>query len=280
MRLRALTVAIVAVAAACGGADGDATNQDTGNGPAETAGDPAEITGEQAETTDDPAAAGDSDTEPAVVPGQVAIGVLTLDGKTVDYVTVTPVGFEQGDTAPVMLAFPPGGQDPQLTQSVVEQIYRDEALARGWVVVSPAAPRGEPSWFGGSEALAPALLDWIEGWITPEGAGVDVVGVSNGGISTFRVAGENPDEVRSVLVFPGFPRSDEDREALAELTGVPVRMFVGSEDTTWIPPMEEAEATLTELGGDVVLEIVPGEGHIIGALSDGVRIFDELDAAR
>ena len=279
MRLRALTVALVAVAAACGGSDGDARNTGTGNGSVETTGDPAETTGDPAVTTDEAAADG-SDTEPAVMPGQVATGVLTLDGKTVDYVTVTPAGFEQGDSAPVMLAFPPGGQDPQLTQSVVEQIYRDEALARGWVVVSPAAPRGEPSWFGGSETLAPALLDWIEGWVTPEGGGVHVVGVSNGGISTFRVAGENPDEVRSLLVFPGFPRSDEDREALAGLTGVPVRMFVGSEDTTWIPTMEEAEATLTELGGDAVLEIIPGEGHIIGALSDGVRIFDELDAAR
>jgi pimeloyl-ACP methyl ester carboxylesterase len=279
MRRSALAVALLVVAA-CGGSDDDATSQDTGGSSAETAGDPAETAGDQAETTDNPAAAGDPDTEPAVVPGQVATGVLTLDGKTVDYVTVTPAGFEQGDTAPVMLAFPPGGQDPQLTQSVVEQVYRDEALARGWVVVSPAAPRGEPSWFGGSEALAPALLDWIEGWVTPEGAGVHIVGVSNGGISTFRVAGENPDKVRSVLVFPGFPNSDEDSEALAGLTGIPVRMFVGSEDTTWIPPMEEAEATLTALGGDVVLEIVPGEGHIIGALSDGVRIFDELDAAR
>ncbi|MBV1894663.1 MAG: hypothetical protein KUG57_11480, partial [Ilumatobacteraceae bacterium] len=64
------------------------------------------------------------------------------------------------------------------------------------------------------------------------------------------------------------------------LTEIPVRMFAGGEDTGWVVPMEETAAELEELGGDVELEIFPGEGHIVGALRDGVRVFDELDSSR
>ena len=204
---------------------------------------------------------------------------VVIDGTTIEYVTVVPGGFEPGDTAPVMLAFPPGNQDLQLTRSVVEGVYATQAASRGWVVVSPAAPGGQ-LYFNGSEMLVPGLIDWIETWVAPEGGGVHLVGVSNGGISAFRVAGQNPDRFGSILVFPGFPQSESDREMLGRLVDVPVRMFVGENDGAWIGPMEEVHAALTDLGGDVMLEVFPGEGHVIVSLSDGVRIFDELDALR
>lgn len=261
VRAAGLTAALLLVAAACAGSDDDATNESTDSPAATQSGHPAVP-------------------DPAIIPGGVATGVITLDGRTVDYVTVAPDGFAQGDTAPVMIAFPPGGQDPELTLSVVEGTYRAEALARGWVVVSPAAPWDGSLWFDASATLSSELLDWVGGWVVPEGDRFHIVGVSNGGLSTFRVAGDHPDRVMSIVVFPGYPRSDDDRDALDGLSGIPVRMFVGGEDPTWITPMEGTEAALLALGGDVELEIVPGEGHIMGSLSDGVRIFDELDAAR
>ena len=266
VRVAGLTLALVVVAAACGGSDDGASNSSTDTSAEVASGDPVgtDLIG----------------TDPAIIPGELATGVLTLDGRTVEYVTVTPDGFERGDTAPVVVAFPPGGQDPELTRSVVEGTYRDEALARGWVVVSPAAPPDDSLWFEASEAMSSELLDWVQGWVVPEGDAFHIIGVSNGGLSTFRVAGDHPDRVKSIVVFPGYPRSDADREALGGLAGIPVRMFVGGEDATWIAPMEDTEAALLALDGDVELEIVPGEGHIIGSLGDGVRIFDELDAAR
>jgi pimeloyl-ACP methyl ester carboxylesterase len=225
-----------------------------------------------------PAVAPPSDA-PAIVVGGVGSGMVTIDGTDIDYVTVVPDGFEVGDTAPVLLAFPPGGQDLAITRTLVDETYRSEALSRGWVVVSPAAPDGQ-KFFDGSEALVPGLLDWIDTWVTPEGGKPHVAGVSNGGLSSFRVAGQNPDRFRSVLVFPGFPRSEEDRAALDDLVDVPVRMFAGENDSGWVAPMQETVAALTGLGADATLEIFPGEGHIISALSDGVQIFDELDALR
>ena len=258
-------VAVVFVAAGCGADDSsssDSTSQSSPDSAAPTAG--------SSETL----AAG-----PVIVSGGLGEGQVTIDGTVVDYVTVVPEGFEVGDEVPVLLAFPPGGQGFDLTRSLVENTYLTEAVNRGWVVVSPAAPGGQ-LFFQGSEALVPGLLDWIDTWVSPENDQVHLAGVSNGGLSAFRVAGQQPERIASVVAFPGYAQSDEDKAALAGLTEVPIRMFAGENDTGWVVPMQETEAAVNDIGGDAVLLVFPGEGHIIGALSDGVQIFDELDAAR
>ncbi len=224
-------------------------------------------------------AASVSQEAPAIAPGDVTEGQVTIDGTTIDYVTVIPDGFEVGDTAPVLLALPPGGQSLDLTRSVTVGTYAEQALARGWVVLSPAAPDGE-LYFQGSERLIPSLMDWMETWVDFEGDRAHVAGISNGGISSFRVAAAQPERFASIVAFPGFPRSDEDTAALETLRDIPVRLFVGEEDTGWVAPMQETLATLTDLGGDVTLDIRAGEGHVMQSLSNGVQIFDELDANR
>lgn len=215
----------------------------------------------------------------AITPGGTAVGRLLIGDTSVDYVTAVPADFEVGDGAPVLLAFPPGGQDLELTETIVKSTYVSEAVDRGWVVVSPAAPGGQ-LFFDGSEELVPALMDWIEGWVEPEGSGFHLAGISNGGLSVFRVAGQNPTRVRSMVVFPGFPRSEADREALPDLASVPIRMFVGADDSGWRASMEQTKETLDELGADATLEIVADQGHFIRTLGDGARIFEELDALR
>ena len=217
--------------------------------------------------------------EPSFIPGERSFGEVTIDGTVVEYISLVPAGFSKGDTAPVVLALPPGAQDTAMATAIVRDYLQTEALARGWVVVSPAAPDGELFYLG-SERVIPGFLDFIESWVSPEGGGIHLAGVSNGGVGSFRVATQSPDRFRSVTVFPGFPITDDDIEALDTLTHLPVHLFVGELDTVWVEPMEQTAARLTELGGDVTYEVFPAAGHNIGALGDGVRIFDELDAAR
>lgn len=275
MRILALLASLAMLMSACGS---DGSTDSTSDG------EPDEVT---IEAEDDPVedapveedASEVADAEPVFTPGSFATGEVSIDGTTIDYVTVTPDGFTVGDTAPVLLAMPPGGQNLSLTESVIASTYATEALARGWVVVSPAAPDGQ-LYFQGSEVLIPGLLDWVRTWVTPEGDQPHLAGISNGGLSSFRVAALQPDEFRSIVVFPGFPRSEEDRAALASLTTIPIRMYVGETDSGWVSSMEETLATLTDLGGDVALDIRAGEGHVMASLSDGVQIFDDLDAAR
>jgi len=219
------------------------------------------------------------DTPPEISPGAVASGSVEIDGTTIDYVTSVPEGFMIGDDAPLLLAFPAGPQDIGLTESLVTGTYAPEANRLGWVVVSPAAPAGV-KYFDGSEALVPGFLDWVETWVTPEGGAPHVAGISNGGISSFRYAAQNPDRVLSVISFPGFPRSSGDRDALVELTGIPIRMYVGEADTSWIQPAKDAVESFTLAGGDAELTIFPGEGHVMASTRDGVVVFEQLESFR
>ena len=211
--------------------------------------------------------------------GATEQGMVEIGGRSVEYMVTIPEGFAVGDTAPVLLALPPGGQDLEITRNAHNAVYHREAIRLGWVVVSPAAPGGD-LFFDGGEDVLPGFVDWIEAWVTPEGGAPHVAGISNGGISAFRFAAENPDRLQSLVVFPGFAQSDDDREALAQLSGIPVRMHVGGNDTGWIA---ESEATFTALiaaGTNVRLETYPGENHVIQATSDGQIIFSQLESFR
>jgi len=126
----------------------------------------------------------------------------------------------------------------------------------------------------------PGFLDWVETWMDPEGDAPHVAGISNGGISSFRYAALNPGRVLSVISFPGFPRSASDEAALADLTAIPIRMYVGETDTRWIPPAQEAVDAFTQAGGDIELTIFAGEGHVMNSTRDGTLIFEQLESFR
>ena len=250
------------------------TQDDTPTDPADEA-----VPEEDAVTDPEAGEAEPATTEPAIAPGEVTNGVVTIDGSAVEYVTAVPSGFEPGDTAPVLLAFPPGDQSFDLTESLVRGTYANEALRLGWVVVSPAAPEGV-RFTQGSEVLLPGFVDWAETWVTPEGGSPHVIGISNGGLSAFRYAGENIDRVQSVVVFPGFPQSPADRDAFAQLTDVPIRMFVGGLDEPWIGPSQDTVAQVEELGGDITLTVFDGEGHVMNSTRDGTVLFEQLESFR
>lgn len=216
---------------------------------------------------------------PPIEAGTITTSTVEIDGVAIDYVVSTPPGFEVGDEAPLLLAFPAGGQDLSLTQSLVEGTYAPEAQRLGWVVISPAAPGGE-LFFQGSERLVPGLLDWVETWMLPEGGAPHVAGISNGGLSTFRYGALNPDRVLSLTAFPGFPRSEDDQAALAQLVDVPIRLYVGGTDTGWIEPAEQAANTIEAIGGDVDLTIFEGEGHVMDSTRDGTILFEQLESFR
>ncbi|MGB0385766.1 MAG: hypothetical protein ACPGWR_13180 [Ardenticatenaceae bacterium] len=161
----------------------------------------------------------------------------------------------------------------------IDGFWGQEAKKRGWIVISPMAPNGT-LFFQGSETLIPEFVARMRQQYEPEGGKYHLSGISNGGISAFRVAGNYPDLFHSVMVLPGFPRSEEDFQNLAGLKDIPVAMFVGEEDSSWIPRMEQTEEALSALGGQVSLEILPGEGHLIRSLQGGETLFDLLESFR
>jgi len=203
----------------------------------------------------------------------------TADGTVIDYVMVVPPGREVGKEGKVVFTFPPGGQDLDTTENVVEGRWRDEALARGWVVVSPAAPESGLYYSDKSAKYVPELLDAIAKQYPPEGGRFDLAGVSNGGLSAFKAALTYPERFRSLVVFPGYSQEGGDDPDLSKLKDIGVSMFVGGEDTGWRQASELTEKTLKDLGYKVELHVVEGEGHIISTLT-GADLFDAIERVR
>lgn len=203
----------------------------------------------------------------------------TTDGTIIDYVLLVPPGRTTGQPGKVLLTFPPGGQDLDVTTRIVEDRWHDEALARGWVVVSPAAPSTGLFYDDPSAQLVPELLDMIASDYPPEGGRFDLAGVSNGGLSAFKAALTFPERFRSLVVFPGYSPDGGDDPNLSKLNDIGVSMFVGGDDTGWREASEQTEQTLKGLGYTVELHVIAGSGHIIESLT-GADLFDAIERVR
>ncbi len=207
------------------------------------------------------------------------LSFVTKDGTKVDYVLLVPAGRQVGKPGKVLFTFPPGGQDLDLTQRIVDERWGPEALVRGWVVVSPAAPSTGLFYSDPSARLVPELLEAVTQRYPPEGGRFDLGGVSNGGLSAFKAALAYPERFRSLVVFPGYSEGGGDDPKLSVLKDIGVSMFVGGDDGGWLEPSQQTEQTLKGLGYKVELHVVPGEGHIIGSLT-GADLFDAIERVR
>jgi enterochelin esterase-like enzyme len=202
------------------------------------------------------------------------------DGTQIEYVLLVPEGRAEGEPGKVLLAFPPGGQDIDLAERLVDEKYHDEAIARDYVVVSPAAPDTGLFYDDASAALVPELLDAIAQQYPPDDGRFDLVGVSNGGLSAFRAALSTPERFRSLVVFPGYSPAGADDPQLAKLAGIGVSMFVGGDDSGWRSASERTRATLATFGIDAELHVIDGQGHILGDALPGSELFEALERVR
>lgn len=261
---RALLLALALLAPLVAGCGGDDAPDDA----ASTA------SASSAAATTAPAAA----TTVAASAGEAVVERIDVGGgNALDVVLIVPPGFDPSTPHEVVLALPPGGQDLDTTERVATGTYAAETLRRGWVVASPVAPG--PLFFDGSEALLPGLMDALDARFRPPGGRFVLIGVSNGGLSAFRIATLAPERFSVLVAFPGYAGAPEDEERLPGLAALPVRLFVGGDDAGWLAGSQDTVARLEAAGGDATLEVIPGEGHIIGALRDGSRLFAAVDAA-
>ena len=85
--------------------------------------------------------------------------------------------------------------------------------------------------------------------------------------------------IDSVTVYPGYALP-EDIGVLETVGDIPFTMWVGGADTPWIAPGQETFDRLVDLGKEAFFEIIEGAPHVIPELTDGVEIFQALEAAR
>ena len=217
-----------------------------------------------------------------IVTGQAAVAAefqtMTLaDGTELTYAVALPAGYQADRSYSVVLALPPGGQERSMVTAGLNAYWEDEGTRRNYVVVSPAAPGGT-LFFRGAERHLPAFMQRLAETYNVAGGKFHLAGVSNGGLSAFRVATTHPERFHSVTVVPGFPPAEADLQAVDGLRGVKVNMFVGANDVGWLQPMQTARERLEGAGVDVYFEVVPGAGHIIQSLSgpNAGHIFDQI----
>lgn len=192
---------------------------------------------------------------------------------------VLPDDYERGSRTPVLLALPPGGQGRAEVDALLDRYWAPEGQRRGWVVISPEAPATGLFISGESARLLPGLLDVVTRWYPPEGGAVHLAGVSNGGLSAFRLALDHPDRIRSLLAAPGYPPESADQDDVASLATIPVLLVVGGEDSGWREAMEQTASDLRAGGGRARLIVSPGEGHIMENVAAST-LWDFLDSAR
>ncbi len=200
----------------------------------------------------------------------------TLDAS-IDFLMVFPENFNEDDAYPVLIAFPPGDQDKEEVDFSLEKYWIKSSIQRNWIVVSPIAPV-DLNFYSGAEILIPELMNWIAGQINVEGGKFHLAGLSAGGISAFKIAVENPQRCHSITVLPGYAIED-DYDRLNVLAGIPVSMFVGSNDIETIAPMEVTRDRLLELENTVLYQVIPDDGHVIQSLTSE-SLFDILDGYR
>ena len=197
------------------------------------------------------------------------------DGTALTYALLLPSDFDEAKTYPTLLALPPGPQTRDMVEAGLG--YWRSGPERGWVVISPVAP-GQ-LFFQGAESTIPKLLDEVAKTVMFEGEKVHVAGVSNGGRSSFRIALDYPERIHSITVLPGFPPSEKDYGRLERIAHLPVVMYAGEHDTSWVEAMLRTEKVLSDLGTTVSATVVPNEGHVIQSLS-GNTLFELLETFR
>jgi hypothetical protein len=186
------------------------------------------------------------------------------DGTWIDFAVVLPPDFDADKTYPLLLALPPGRQDDRMVTAGLTGYWEEAARQLGFIVASPTAPG--VMFFRGGERHIPAFLDEIRRSLPFTGP-VHLAGISNGGLSAFRIAGLYPPLFQSLTVLPGFPPTGEDRKNLSNLKHMQITMFVGETDQPWRDRSEETARTLRDLGANVQLTVVAGEGHFLRSLT-------------
>ena len=179
---------------------------------------------------------------------------LKVGDAEIEYATVgTPT-----EGRPVLLALPPGPQTREMVAAGIEK-WASAMEEAGWFVLSPVSPEG--LFFTDSADVLPGFIDAATKAHAIPSDGLLLFGMSNGGLSAFKLALSEPSRFRAIVTIPGRP-TDDDLGKVSALAGIPVAMVVGADDDPfWLTGAESTKSALESAGGTVELRVLPETGH-------------------
>ena len=205
---------------------------------------------------------------------------VEIGGVPVHYKAILPKDYDEGKAYPAVLAFPPGGQTMDMVLVTVQRNWAAEAEKRGYIVIVPAAPRGELFFEGGARIFPQFVERMLKDYKIKDGK-FHIAGMSNGGLSAFHIAAAYPEFFWTVTGFPGY-LPDQTRQHMAALAKLCINMHVGELDTGWLEAMQEQAKQFRAKGYTVSFTVEKGQSHVIGTLTgDGAaRLFDEIEKGK
>ena len=75
-------------------------------------------------------------------------------------------------------------------------------------------------------------MDHVESQVKLAGSKSYLFGVSNDGVSAFRMATLNPERFHSITIFPGWPKP-ADEKRFDSVSDIPINFQVGETDARW-----------------------------------------------
>lgn len=206
--------------------------------------------------------------EPA--PGQARLVEVPIGGG--ENVTLLVIEPDQPvATAPTIVAFPWGAGTLSLLEGMLSSYWDPEAVRRGYNVVGVQVLGSSLATEGGR--VIPAVLDWMDTNLSYDRDKVVAVGASNGGRGVFHAVLTRPDRFAALIAMPGEYAGDA--VDLAPLAGKDAWLLVGEADAGWRTPTDDTKAKLESQGVTVLVDVVPGQGHVL-SLSQGF-LMDWID---
>jgi predicted esterase len=214
------------------------------------------------------------------IPGAdaAAVNKLTLsDGTEISYALALPANFSAERIYPVLIALPGGRQNLDSVRGGLARYWETEALRRGYIVISPAAPQGRPFFKTGID-LIPEFLSRLQKIYRVKNDKFHLAGHSNGAVSAFRAAIRTPKLFQSLTAIAGYPEAKVDFSRLNRLHSIAISMFVGDGDLYWKEGMERTVRRLSEIGNNAHFEIIARNGHFLPDLSfeNSTKIFNHI----
>ncbi|GJL95143.1 MAG: hypothetical protein DHS20C05_15480 [Hyphococcus sp.] len=179
----------------------------------------------------------------------------------------------------ILVYFVGGGQEAEFAQSSLGSEVAREALRRGYIFVSPAAPCYDCTFVAKGDQYFPKLFEILRETFPMAEDRFHLMGFSNGGRSSFHLATRHPEWVASITAYPGYLRGNQ-FELLENLNETCVVMYVGKQDRGFAERHRDLVRRLKKLKRPVHEKIYIGEGHNIDPLwtQEGAKqLMDGID---